>query len=133
MAAGEHSMKLKFLAAAAFLVSAGSPALAQVAPAGISDRYTACASRAGTNTVQQGICAQSEIAAQDARLNKAYQQVMRQLAKTPDKRLALRTAQRSWLKARDYECKIDQETINSTCLVMKTATRANELESMVRF
>jgi uncharacterized protein YecT (DUF1311 family) len=73
--------------------------------------------------VQQGICAQSEIASQDARLNKAYQQVMRQLAKTPDKRLALRTEQRSWLKARDYECKVDQETISSSCLVTKTNPR----------
>jgi uncharacterized protein YecT (DUF1311 family) len=126
-------MKTRTMAAAAFLVLAGSAAIAQVAPAGISDRYTACQARAETNTVQQGICAQSEIASQDARLNKAYQQVMRQLTKTPERRLALRNEQRSWLKARDYECKIDQETINSSCLVVKTATRANELESMVRF
>jgi uncharacterized protein YecT (DUF1311 family) len=126
-------MNFKIMAAAAVLASASSPALTQVAPAGISSRYTACQARAEGNTVQQGICAQSEIASQDARLNKAYQQVMRQLAKTPDQRLALRTEQRSWLKARDYECKIDQETINSSCLVMKTALRANELESMVRF
>ena len=126
-------MNLGILAAAAILVSAGSPALAQVAPAGISARYTACQARAEGNTVQQGICAQAEMASQDARLNKAYQQVMRQLVKTPDRRLALRTEQRSWLKARDYECKVDQETINSSCLVTKTALRANELESMVRF
>ncbi len=126
-------MKLKITIATAVLILAGGTVSAQVAPAGISDRYTACEARAGANTVQQGICAQSEIASQDARLNKAYQQVMRQLAKTPEKRLALRTEQRSWLKARDYECKVDQETINSSCLVTKTATRANELERMVRF
>lgn len=126
-------MKFQIMMTAAILVATGSPALAQVAPAGISDRYTSCQARAGSNTVQQGICAQSEIASQDARLNKAYQQVMRQLAKTPERRLALRTEQRSWLKARDYECKIDQETINSSCLVTKTAVRANELERMVRF
>ena len=126
-------MKMRISVAVAVLVSAHSPALAQVAPAGISDRYLACQARAEANTVQQGICAQSEIASQDARLNKAYQQVMRQLANTPEKRLALRAEQRSWLKARDYECKIDQETINSSCLVTKTASRANELESMVRF
>lgn len=126
-------MKLKIMIMTAILVTAGSPALAQVAPAGISDRYTAYEARAGANTVQQGICAQSEFASQDARLNKAYQQVMRQLAKTPDRRLALRMEQRSWLKARDYECKVDQETISSSCLVTKTATRANELERMVRF
>jgi uncharacterized protein YecT (DUF1311 family) len=126
-------MKLKIMAVVAVLACSGAPALSQVPEAGISDRYTACQARAGGNTVQQGICAQSEIASQDARLNKAYQQVMRQLAKTPDRRLALRTEQRSWLKARDYECKVDQETINSSCLVMKTATRANELERKIRF
>jgi uncharacterized protein YecT (DUF1311 family) len=126
-------MKIRISIAAAVLVSASSPALAQVAPAGVSDRYVACQTRAETNTVQQGICAQSEIASQDARLNKAYQQVMRQFAKTPGRRLTLRAEQRSWLKARDYECKVDQETINSSCLVTKTASRANELESMIRF
>jgi uncharacterized protein YecT (DUF1311 family) len=126
-------MKIRISVAVAVVVLANSPALAQVEPAGISDRYVACQARAGTNIVQQGICAQSEIASQDARLNKAYQQVMRQLAATPDRRLALRAEQRSWLKARDYECKVDQETINSGCLVVKTANRANELESMVRF
>ncbi|MET0374972.1 MAG: lysozyme inhibitor LprI family protein [Rhizorhabdus sp.] len=126
-------MKLRILAGAAVLVSAASPALAQLAPEGLSGRYVACQARAGSNTVQQGICAQSEIAAQDARLNKAYQQVMRQLDRTPEKKLALRAEQRSWLKARDYECKVDQETINSSCLVAKTASRANELEGMIRF
>ncbi len=126
-------MKLKIIVTASVLVLTGASAQAQVAPAGVSDRYRACQARAGSNTVQQGICAQSEMGAQDARLNKAYEEVMRQLAKTPDKRLALRAEQRSWLKARDYECKVDQETINSTCLVTKTATRANELERMIRF
>lgn len=126
-------MSWKIVAGAAILAFAGCPASAQVAPSGLSDRFTACAARAHGNTVQEGICAQSEMASQDARLNKSYQQVMKQLASQPQKRIALRDAQRSWLKARDYECKVDQETINSGCLVMKTAARANELESMIRF
>ncbi len=126
-------MNLRMLAGAAVLVSAACAAFAQVTSEGLSDRYIACQARAASNTVQQGICAQSEVASQDARLNKAYQQVMRQLEKTPERRMALRAKQRSWLKARDYECKVDQETINSSCLVTKTAIRANELESMIRF
>ena len=125
--------KMLAAAAAAVVVSAGAPLLAQVAPAGISDRYTACQARARGNTVQGGICAQTEMASQDARLNKAYQQVMRQLASQPAQRIALRDEQRSWLKARDYECKIDGETIDTACLVTKTATRANELERKIRF
>jgi uncharacterized protein YecT (DUF1311 family) len=66
-------------------------------------------------------------------LNKAYQQVMRQLASKPEQRTALRNKQRSWLKARDYDCKVDQQTIDSSCVVMRTAVRANELESQIRF
>ncbi len=73
------------------------------------------------------------MAAQDARLNKAYQQVMGQLATDPSKKDALRSEQRSWLKKRDYDCKLDHQTINSSCIVGKTAARANELEKMIRF
>lgn len=127
-------MKLGLVIAASFAtIMAPGMVHAQDLPSGLSPRYLACQARAGGNTVQVGICAQTEIAAQDARLNKAYQQVMRQLANKPDERIALRNAERSWLKRRDYECKIDQQTIDNGCLVTKTADRANELESRVRF
>lgn len=125
-------MKWKILSVAALLCFP-NVAFAQNATPGLSARYTACQGRAGNNTVQQGICAQSEMSAQDARLNKAYQQVMRQLANKPEQRTVLRSKQRSWLKARDYECKVDQQTIDSSCLAMRTAVRANELESQIRF
>jgi uncharacterized protein YecT (DUF1311 family) len=121
----------KILAVAAMLCSSAA-ALGQSATTGLSERYTACQGRAGGNTVQQAICAQTEIAGQDARLNKAYQQVMRQFATKPEQRTALRNPQRSWLKARDYDCKVDQQTIDSKCIVIKTAVRANELESQIR-
>jgi uncharacterized protein YecT (DUF1311 family) len=127
-------MKLGLLVAASVLAATGmGSAHAQDLPSGLSQKYLACQERAGRNTVQIGICAQTEMAAQDARLNKAYQQVMRQLANKPEERIALRNAERSWLKRRDYECKIDQQTIDNGCLVAKTADRANELESRVRF
>ncbi len=100
---------------------------------GLSERYIACHTRANGNTVQDGICGQAEMAEQDARLNKAYQQVMRQLDKDPGKKLALRTEQRSWLKRRDYECKVNADTVNDDCLIKKTATRADELEKQLRF
>ena len=127
-------MKHGLIMGLAMVAAAAAPAAhAQAGPSGLSGQYLACQARAGGNTVQGGICAQSEMASQDARLNKAYQQVMRQLVSRPRDRLALRDAQRSWLKQRDYECKIDQITIDNTCLVTKTATRANELESRIRF
>lgn len=126
-------MASKIAVLVAVILSPASATLAQHASSGLSAKYQACQSRAGSNTVQSGICAQTEMASQDARLNKAYQQVMRQLASQPAKRIALRNEQRSWLKDRDYDCKVDQETINSTCLVDKTAERADEFETKIRF
>lgn len=118
-------------------ITLAQPALAQPTivqpPQGLSAAYGACIARARSNTVQLGMCEQTEMAAQDARLNKAYQQVMRQLAKAPSRQIALRNEQRSWLKERDYSCKVDRQTLNSSCLVSKTASRANELERMIRF
>ena len=126
-------MTWKLATIAAILLAPAGIAFAQGGSSGLSAKYRACQARAEGNTVQIGICAQAEMASQDARLNKAYQQVMRQLASKNAERLALRSEQRSWLKARDYECKVDQETINNSCLVAKTAVRADELESMIRF
>jgi len=58
---------------------------------------------------------------------------MHQLAKDPSRQIALRSEQRSWLKERDYTCKVDRETLNGSCIVGKTAARANALEKMIRF
>ncbi len=126
-------MTWKLAAIAAILLTPAGAALAQNGSSSLSAKYRACQSRAGGNTVQSGMCAQTEMASQDARLNKAYQQVMRQLANKPDLRNSLRNEQRSWLKARDYDCKVDSETINNSCLVAKTAVRADELETKIRF
>ncbi len=126
-------MTWKIATITAILLAPVGIAFAQDGSSSLSAKYRSCQARAGGNTVQSGICAQAEMASQDARLNKAYQQVMRQLASKNAERLALRNKQRSWLKARDYDCKVDQETINNSCLVAKTAVRADELESMIRF
>ena len=91
------------------------------------------AARAGSNTVQVNMCAQREVAAQDDRLNKAYQRVMRQLANDPGAKTRLRDEERRWIAERDYSCKINGTTIDSGCVVLKTAARADVLESQVRF
>ncbi len=83
--------------------------------------------RAHNNTVQNGMCSQQELGKQDARLNKAYQALMAQY-KEPAKKLELRDGERSWLKQRDYSCKIDGNTVDDGCLMEKTAARADELE-----
>jgi uncharacterized protein YecT (DUF1311 family) len=117
-----------------FLVALGTavPVIAQTSP-NLSDAFSACISRAGSNTVQRNICAQREVGSQDDRLNKAYQHVMRQLANSPDKKLALRDQERRWIAERDYTCKINGDTVDNGCVVIKTAARADELESQVKF
>jgi uncharacterized protein YecT (DUF1311 family) len=124
---------IRLAAAAAVLIAVCASGARAQAPQGLSANYVACHARAKGNTVQDNICAQGEMAAQDARLNKAYQQVMRQLAKEPEKKTALRDAERSWINKRDYDCKVDEHTTNEGCLVVQTAIRANELEKQVHF
>ncbi len=113
-------------------IGAGAPAVAQESP-NLSPAYVNCMDRAGGNTVQSGVCTQREAAVQDDRLNKAYQQVMRQLASRPAAKTALRDQQRRWIRERDYSCKINGDTIDTSCIVTKTALRADQLERQVRF
>ena len=93
----------------------------------------ACLQRASGNPVQRSVCAERETGAQDDRLNKAYQQVMHQLAADPAGHTALRDEERTWIKERDYTCKVNGNTVDSACIVMKTAARADELEGRVHF
>ncbi len=126
-------MRVELAITLAIISSAYATSVRAQSVDGLSDRYAACHARAKGNTVQDGLCAQTEMAAQDARLNKAYQQVMHQLDNDPAKKTALRDQERSWLKKRDYDCKVDGNTIDDGCLVDKTAIRANELEKQVHF
>lgn len=128
-------MNRLILAAAALALLPATPALAEgdALSAHLSAAFKACYQRAGDNTVQRGICAQREVNAQDDRLNKAYQQVMRQLANDPAAHTALRDEERRWINERDYACKINGDTIDVSCVVIKTALRADELERRIRF
>lgn len=125
----------RLILAAALALLPIAPALAQgdAMSAHLSDAFKACYGRAGNNTVQRGICAQREVNTQDDRLNKAYQQVMHQLAGDPAAHTALRDEERRWINERDYACKINGDTIDVSCVVLKTALRADELERRIHF
>ena len=124
-------MRKRALATLLLIGASAAPGVGQAA--GLSAKYQACAARAGSNVVQQTVCDQSEIGAQDDRLNKAYQQVMRQLAARPAQKAALRERQRAWIKERDYSCKLNGDTTDAGCVLNKTTARADELEGQVRF
>lgn len=86
-------------------------------------------------TVAMADCASAEIEVQDARLNAAYQQVMRGLEEGP--RQKLRDAQRAWIKFRDTKCAAESQgggtmdMLNGgSCILEATARRATELQAM---
>ena len=99
----------------------------------LSPAFVSCYQRAGGNIVQTDVCASREVGSQDDRLNKAYQQVMRQLRTDPVAHDQLRSDERRWISERDYSCKVNGDTVNSACVVIKTAARADALESRIRF
>ncbi len=125
-------MKATLIFAVLAATGAAGPAIAQGSPH-LSAAFEACIGRAGANPVQRDVCAQRESGAQDDRLNKAYQRVMRQSANDPSAKLALRDQERRWIDERDYTCKVNGNTVDAGCVVLKTAARADELESQVRF
>ena len=90
--------------------------------------------KSGGVTVDMLNCISAETELQDARLNKAYKEVMAQLS--PVRKKQLKDAQRAWLKYRDANCNFyaDEDggsmaTIASNdCFLSATASRARELE-----
>ena len=51
------------------------------------------------------ICAASDYAASDAKLNSAYGEIMKRLSDNADARKLLQDSQRAWIAFRDAECK----------------------------
>ncbi|MGI4831432.1 MAG: lysozyme inhibitor LprI family protein [Janthinobacterium lividum] len=84
--------------------------------------------RAGSSTVQAGLCAQSEFSRQDQRLNYAYQHLLAPLPPHSSERLQLRDSERAWLAHRDQTCRRNAQTIDNGCLIRSTADRADALE-----
>ncbi len=106
-----------------FLLLASATAQAQYSRA-----YSTCMHRAGSSTVQAGICAQSELSRQDARLNRVYAHLLAPMPPGSAQRLQLRDSERAWLAHRDQSCQRNAETIDNACLIKYTADRADELE-----
>jgi uncharacterized protein YecT (DUF1311 family) len=96
--------------------------------------YTSCLSRAGSSTVQQGMCAQAELTRQDQRLNRVYQALMTryQPAQFAEQHAKLREEERVWIARRDNECKLNGDTVDNVCLVQRTVQRAEELEARLK-
>ena len=103
-----------------------------------SQTYNQCMSSGdAANGVTSGIldCNGAETTVQDAKLNQAYKMVMARL--TPDRKVALRTSERNWIKSRDQACtkRMGDEAggtlgqvIYSGCILDETIKRTIYLE-----
>ena len=101
---------------------------------GESKQFSICMDKSGGVTVEMRNCIGTEIRLQEARLNKAYKDVMAQLS--PDRKKQLQDAQRLWIKYREANCSFyadpdggSMATVDSgDCYMSATTARANELE-----
>lgn len=109
--------------------------LASADDLGLTRQYSSCMDKAAGVTANMLDCMGAETKRQDARLNKAYKDVMAQLSAARKK--PLQEAQRAWIKYRDANCSFYADpdggtlaTVNSNdCFMSATASRAKELES----
>jgi uncharacterized protein YecT (DUF1311 family) len=110
--------------------------LASADDSGLTKQYSTCMDNSGGVTANMLSCISTETKIQDARLNKAYKELMAQLS--PSRKKQRLDAQRAWLKFRDANCNFyadpDGGTIasvnSSDCFMSATASRAKELESL---
>lgn len=112
------------------------PMAAQAQDANLTQQYQTCMDKSDGATQNMVECIDAEVRRQDARLNKAYKELMTDLTAPRIKRL--QDAQRAWLKFRDSNCAFyyDPEggtiaRVNAvTCMMNLTASRAKELASV---
>jgi uncharacterized protein YecT (DUF1311 family) len=101
---------------------------------GLSKQFSTCMDKSGGITAEMLNCIGAETKRQDARLNKAYKEVMAHLS--PERKKQLLAAQRAWITFRDANSSFyaDPEggtmaTVNASDNFMSaTASRAMELE-----
>lgn len=124
------------LFAAVLLMSAAIVPTARAAEPKYSPAYERClAAPSGQSTAGMVGCVGTELKAQDARLNRAYQGAMKRMT-LPRQKTALQKAQRAWIAFRDADCAAhldaDWGTISqvesASCRLDHTARRADMLE-----
>ena len=101
---------------------------------GLTKQFSTCIDKSGGITADMLDCIGAETKYQDARLNKAYKEVMTQISQVRKKQL--QDAQRAWIKYRDANCNFIADpdggtmaTLNSNdCFMSTTASRAKEIE-----
>lgn len=97
--------------------------------------YDECIRKAGTSMYGMVDCANSELAYQDMRLNKAYNALMVKLS--PKGQAKLKADENVWMQYRDTNCSAGPDGLDrpvgdtESCKLMKTAEQATDLEAML--
>jgi uncharacterized protein YecT (DUF1311 family) len=125
---------MRILLAAALVLAGAATAPAQAAEPRRSAQFERCYNDPDSTTLSLRQCIGEEFKRQDARLNGAYAQAMRNLDTAAQARL--RTAQRAWIAFRDADCQAVLAANGGTmapmladlCYLDRTAQRADELE-----
>ncbi len=95
--------------------------------------YDECTSTAGTSMYGMVACTKTELAYQDARLNKAYKSLLAKLP--PEKQAKLKSDENIWIQYRDTHCPKGPNDQDSpvgeyeSCRLTKTAEQATFLEA----
>lgn len=87
------------------LISIASSMVASAASAEECDRND-------QTQTSMNICAGADYAASDAKLNKAYGDIMKRLSDNADARKLLQDSQRAWIAFRDAECKFSASGVD---------------------
>jgi uncharacterized protein YecT (DUF1311 family) len=103
----------------------------------VSPEYRRC-STAARSTVDKGNCLDLEYARQKAKLNRAYELLMR--GQDGQQTVLIEKAQQSWLQFRELDCEAQAIKGGSaayishiTCLIRLTADRAREMDGYGRW
>lgn len=100
---------------------------------GIRATYDACINAAATAFTATQKCIENEYDYQDARLNRVYKKLMKQLS-SPE-RAKLRIEERKWITYRDHQCSTNDDDsqgyrlASNDCSLEQTAKRASMLEA----
>jgi len=103
---------------------------------GLTNRFSECMDKSGGVTLNMNECINEEFKIQDARLNKAYKEIISELS--PARKKQLQEAQRAWIKYRDANCAFYADPDGGTVanliandrFMSMTAERAKELEGL---
>jgi uncharacterized protein YecT (DUF1311 family) len=123
------------IVAVALAAIVGTAHASPLTPADAGKAYAACMDQSGGVTSAMEDCISEEFELQDRRLNRSYKALM---ASIPERRPELRDAQRKWIAFRDANCGFYYDAeggsaarlVSKACVVILTADRAHELETL---